>query len=266
MTGVISIYREIRPQPALSGRLVCFWTQRIGGSGPSLQHRVLPDGCVDIVWIDDAPPLVAGPATRHVIVDLPAGTEVLGLRMRPGQAAALLGLPADQILDANVALGDLWGAAADRWNGLAGEDRPGKLDVLVAAMLGRESKGPRGDPAVEACVAWLARHPAGRIDDLADVADLSLRQLQRRFRSAVGYGPKTFHRIVRLQRLLELAEHSRRSLRLADLSQAAGYADQAHMNREVRDLTGLIPSVLLTDRGSTLSMSELFKTSDREVG
>lgn len=268
MTGVRSIYREIRPLPALSGRLVCLWTQRIEGSGPPLQHRVLPDGCVDIIWIDNAPPLVAGPATRHMIVDLPAGTEVLGLRMRPGQAGALLGLPADQVLDANVALADLWGAAAERWGSLAETDRPleRKLDTLAADLIERVDNVQGADSAVAASVAWLARHPAGRIDDLADVAGLSLRQLQRRFRSAVGYGPKTFHRIVRLQLLLGLAERGHRPGRLAALSQAAGYADQAHMSREVRDLTGLVPSVLLTGRGSTLSMSELFKTGDREAG
>lgn len=267
MTGVRSIYREFRPLPALSGWLVCLWTQRIDGSGAPLQHRVLPDGCVDIIWINDAPPLVAGPATRHIIVDLPAGTEVLGLRMRPGQAGALLGLPADRLLDANVALADLWGAAAGRWNDVAeGDQLERKLDTLATAVTERIANAPGGDPVVAACVAWLARHPAGRVDDLAGVVDLSLRQLQRRFRSAVGYGPKTFHRIVRLQRLLGLAEHGRRPGGLAELSCSAGYADQAHMNRELRDLTGLVPSALLTGRGSTLSMSELFKTNACEAG
>ena len=233
-----------------------------------MRHRVLPDGCVDILWIDDTPPLVAGPATRHVIVDLPAGTEVLGLRMMPGEAGAMLGLPADQVLDANVALADIWGAAADRWGDLAGDDRPleRRLDALSAAVEKRLANPRVNDAAVAACVGWLARHPDGRIDDLAGVADLSLRQLQRRFRSAVGYGPKTFHRIVRLQRLLALAERGYGMQGFAGLSHAAGYADQAHMSREVRDLTGLTPSALLIGRGSTLSMSELFKTDDREAG
>lgn len=267
-TGVRSTYREIRPSRALSSRLVCFWTQRIDGAGPPLRHRVLPDGCVDILWIDDTPPLVAGPATRHVIVDLPAGTEVLGLRMKPGEAGGMLGLPADQMLDANVALADIWGAAADRWGDLAGDDRPleRRLDAMAAAAVERMVNSRSSDPVVAACVAWLARHPDGRIDDLAGVADISLRQLQRRFRSAVGYGPKTFHRIVRLQRLLDLAERGYGRGGFADLSHAAGYADQAHMSREVRDLTGLAPSTLLVGRGSTLSMSELFKTDDCEAG
>ena len=97
------------------------------------------------------------------------------------------------------------------------------------------------------------------------IADLSSRQLQRRFQSAVGYGPKAFQRIVRLQRLLDLsAREAARNSGLAALSDAAGYADQAHMSREVRDLTGRLPSSLLAGSGSTLAMSDLFKTGNSE--
>lgn len=269
MTDHSSIYREIRPLPELSGRLVCLWSQRVKADGPPFQQRVLPDGCVDIVWIGDAPPLVAGPATRHMVVDLPAGVEVLGLRMRPGQAGALLGLPADRLLDANVPLADFWGgAAADRLGEAVQDDQPvaRKLGQLADALMRRTAGTEAGDPAVGACIAWLAKNPGGSIDHLADVADLGLRQLRRRFRAAVGYGPKTFQRIVRLQRLLDLSDRPGSARGLAALSDAAGYADQAHMSREVRDLTGQVPSLLLAGRGSTLAMSDLFKTDDGETG
>ena len=48
------------------------------------------------------------------------------------------------------------------------------------------------------------------------------------------------------------------------LSDAAGYADQAHMSREARDLTGQPPSSLLAGGGSTLAMADLFKIGDGE--
>jgi AraC-like DNA-binding protein len=46
------------------------------------------------------------------------------------------------------------------------------------------------------------------------------------------------------------------------LACGAGYADQAHMCREFRDLAGTTPQSLLTRVGSTLSMSDLFNTKN----
>lgn len=265
MTVVRTSYREIPPPPALSSRLVCLWASKAEGPDSLHEQQVLPDGCVDIVWVGDAEPIVAGPATRHTRVVLPVGVDIVGLRFRPGHVQALLGVPADELLDVSVSLAGIWGRAAARFGEAGRANRPAdeRLDSIADASLWHFADRPQADPAVATCVAWLGGRPAARIDDLRDVSDLSSRQLQRRFRSAVGYGPKTFQRIIRLQRLLDLSTRDGvRNLRLADLSAAAGYADQAHMSREVRDLTGQPPVSLLADGASTLAMSDLFKTAE----
>jgi AraC-like DNA-binding protein len=261
MTVVRTHYREFRPPPALAARLVCLWASNAEGPRPAYEQRVLPDGCVDIVWIGDLEPTVAGPATRHVHVPIPIGVDVVGLRFGPGQAEAMLGLPAEELLNSDVRLADIWGSAAARFGDPIREARSmrEKLALLEGGSLRHFTERPQSDATVAAGVAWLSRHPDGLISQLQEVCDLSSRQLQRRFRSAVGYGPKTFHRILRLQRLLHLV--ARNAVHgLAALSAATGYADQAHMSREVRDLAGQSPSSLLVGGGSTLSMSDLFKT------
>jgi transcriptional regulator GlxA family with amidase domain len=111
-----------------------------------------------------------------------------------------------------------------------------------------------------AATYWLARHPAGRIEDLARFLGLGGRRLHRRFVAAVGYGPKTFQRVLRLQRVLALAGSGQRPAGLAMLALGAGYADQAHMGRELRALTGRSPRELLDGASSTLALSDLFKT------
>jgi methylphosphotriester-DNA--protein-cysteine methyltransferase len=60
--------------------------------------------------------------------------------------------------------------------------------------------------------------------------------------AAVGYGPKTLARVVRLRRLVALGEGA-----LASRAVRAGYASQAHMTDEVRRLTGTTPVRFLED-------------------
>jgi hypothetical protein len=100
-------YQEFRVPPAIRDRLVCLWAQTVAGAACHAQS-VLPDGCVDIVWIGSSAPVVAGPATRRIVVDLPSGTNVVGVRFRPGWAAASLGVPADELLNTHdIRLTDL---------------------------------------------------------------------------------------------------------------------------------------------------------------
>ena len=116
------------------------------------------------------------------------------------------------------------------------------------------------DQAVLAGIRWLARHPQGRIGQLSRWIGISERQLHRRFSAAVGCGPKTFQSVMRFQRLLRTALGPGAEQSLADLATSAGYADQAHMTRDVQRLANLRPTALLGSDASTLSMSDFFKT------
>jgi AraC-like DNA-binding protein len=95
------------------------------------------------------------------------------------------------------------------------------------------------------------------VRQLGDAFGWSARRLHRELTATCGYGPKTLQRIVRMQRVMRRARRaasgaewgvggdSRRVLSLSRLALDAGYADQAHMTRDFRDLTGYTPRVLL---------------------
>ena len=80
------------------------------------------------------------------------------------------------------------------------------------------------------------------VREVADAVGLGERQLRRRSLAAFGYGPKTLQRVLRFQRALGLA---RSGMALADVAQAAGYADQPHLANEVRVLAGVPVRALL---------------------
>lgn len=91
--------------------------------------------------------------------------------------------------------------------------------------------------------ALRASRGAASVPWLADRAGLSERQLARRFSSQVGLGIKHAARVERLRASLRLQR--REHLGWAELAAACGYADQAHLSREYKALTGRSPSVLL---------------------
>lgn len=250
-----SRYRELGPPTLLADRVVCLWTQSVAHGQGDHTVSVLPDGCVDLIWSDGAAPFVAGPATRHVVVTLAPGTLITGVRLRPGWAQSCLGISATELLDRDVPLEEMWGRAA---RGLtASGNGDGALPTAVAARL---ASAPEPDPVLRVAVPWLVRHPVGRIRDLARITGCSDRHLFRRFQAAVGYGPKTFQRIARFQRLLAAASAAPSLCgNQARLAAALSYSDQAHMCREVRALSGKSPSLLLERGRSTLFMAEPFK-------
>jgi AraC-like DNA-binding protein len=196
---------------------------------------------VDIVWTG-AGLVVAGPATRAVVPEVAADEPKLGVRFRVGAAGAALGLPAGEVLDRHVPLGDVWVRGeelVERVSGALGAR--GRLGALVEAVAARVAHAPPPDPLARGAALELLR-PRTRIGPLGERLGASERQLRRRFLGSVGYSPGTLARVLRLQRFLFLA---RCGGGLARLAAEAGYADQAHLTRECARLTGLTPAALL---------------------
>src|SRR5437868_6710909 len=102
-------YREYAPPPPLSGYLQCTWVQSVGQGDKEFLQRVLPDGCADILWIDDSEPVIVGPATQAVVVPLKAGQQITAARIRPGAVNALLQIAAWELRDRQLPLRDVLG-------------------------------------------------------------------------------------------------------------------------------------------------------------
>jgi transcriptional regulator GlxA family with amidase domain len=85
---------------------------------------------------------------------------------------------------------------------------------------------------------------AASIVRLAREVGVSRRHLAKLFRAEIGVTPKTMARILRFEHARRMAASVPRQ-GWADIAYAAGYADQAHLTREFRELSGLSPSVLL---------------------
>lgn len=202
-------------------------------------HRVVPDACVDLIWSGDRL-AIAGPDTGPRLVRLDPGARLVGARLRPGTARAVLGLPASELRDlspdADKVLGrDVAAALLDQLSECSDPQA-----LLRRALELRGVGSP--DPLVAAAVSALSR-PQARVGGVANELGVSVRHLQRRVSDEVGYGPKMLARVLRFRRLQTLPPAP-----LVTLALESGYSDQAHMTAEVTRLAGVPPVRFLKDR------------------
>jgi AraC-like DNA-binding protein len=229
-------YREHPAPDRLRPWVACLWERR--GEGEPV--RVLPDGCIDVLWTQGAGTQIVGPNTIAFLTPVASGTHVVGARMRPGAAPALLGVDPCELRDGRIELHELWGE-----HGRAlGEalDRSADPRATISGALDRRAlHATAPDPLVAAAIARLD-HPGALVVSLAEGLAVSERHLRRRFAAAVGYGPKRLARVLRLRRALAAA---RADGELARVALDAGYADQAHFANDCRALAGVAPTALV---------------------
>jgi hypothetical protein len=153
-----SEYREFPVSPELAPWLACTWMQVIGRGDADYLQRVLPDGCADLLWIDDRAARVVGPATIAVVEVLAPGSSIMGVRLRPGAVAAALDVSALELRDRQSTIETLWGHAAreldERSRDLAGA--AGLAGRAVANDLG--SRCPKSSSRVAAPTLGSARY------------------------------------------------------------------------------------------------------------
>lgn len=122
-------------------------------------------------------------------------------------------------------------------------------EEMIFELLGEVAEVPAPRPGD--VPSWVRRArealdalaPEGiRVRDLAARLGVHPVSLTRAFRRAFGVPVSVYRRRVRLRRAAAAVVGSDRSL--CEIAHAAGYADQAHMCREVREATGMAPSEL----------------------
>ncbi|SED28657.1 AraC-type DNA-binding protein [Amycolatopsis tolypomycina] len=166
----------------------------------------------------------------------------LQIRLSPAVAAAVL--PAPELTGTVVTLEDVWGRDAgrteDRLRAAPTWDERFTIatDVLARCL----AAAPRVE--AEVARAWHRTRAARgrvRIDGLAEEVGWSRKRLWSRFRAQLGVTPKRAAGLVRFDHAARLLAAGHPAATAAALS---GYADQPHLNRETRAITGLTPAEL----------------------
>lgn len=222
--------------------------------------RVLPGGGTvelmidlldDEVLLDDGGPvrlrsgaLVAGVRTRSYCVE-PRRRMAIGVHFKPGGAFAFLGISPAEIVNAHVALADLWGTEGSllREQLLEARSVESRFTLIERALLRRLVRARRRHPAVAGALEALRGE--ARVADVADLVGLGRRRLRDVFTCEVGVAPKLYARLHRFHGVKAYVASSPSVPAWAALAATAGYADQSHLIRDFIDFAGVSPSEYL---------------------
>ena len=252
-------YEEIGPTSHLSRWVHCVWTFEAEEAGAA-PDRIVPDGRPELVIhygaqfceldaqghaIEQPRVLFAGQVTRPLHLRSPANAGVVGVRFKPAGAQAFVGGSMRRATDRRVALDEIepglgFGVAQALAAKAGPQERMEAAQGFVLDRIGRLAA--HEDEPVRACAERIevARGNVG-IGELAALAGMGRRQLERRFADAVGVGPALLASIFRFRSVFDLIEHDA-TRPWTDAAIDAGYYDQSHFIREFRRFVGCTPS------------------------
>lgn len=218
-----------------------FWMQQSRPGHTGRCWRIIPDASPNLIFVvsregsrTHSRCFLVGPRSRFADVTMADRMLTCGARLRPGALPLLTRYSASDFTDRSVSVEDVFGARGKSLLEQLGELRSALPAIgMISSFLSQEWPGQDR----------FARFPFGRYTRVADMAaqtSLPVRTLRSHLMQYVGLSPK---RVIRIERLHRALISSRdRSLAWAEVAAIAGFADQAHMSREFRDLLGESPT------------------------
>ena len=258
-------YSETHPLPPLNRVVECFWALESDGEiCEAPPERILPDGCVEVILNFGAPfsqhvdhlvtvqprNFIVGQMTSPIFISPTGPVQLIGIRFHPGGTTPFFRLPIHELTNQVVELGSFARTLEIKLVSEAAHlsnlnDKVTALQSVLLRIL-ENSKSDFGLLRVAAKVV----DSSGMIpiDHLAAEAGLSSRQLERRFLSEVGVGPKLLSRILRFQEVFRAVDANKTAWPTIAID--CGYYDQAHLIKDFRQFAHETPAALFAEQNA----------------
>jgi AraC-like DNA-binding protein len=258
-------YVEFLPDPSLAHLIKCVWNYEASTSErDGRPERIVPDGNPELVVHYGHPfsdydetekkqlqprVFMMGQMTRPLALDSSHGAPgIMGVRFHPAGSRAMVGAAMDEFTDQRLDVADL---APREARTLHDEIASAPGAAARAAVMQRfvrdfvDANARFQDPMV---MHWTRQLQSanGRLSiaRLADEADMSVRQLERRFRLQVGIPPRQYANVVRFRAVFDMLTGDSKPDWIG-LALDAGYFDQSHMIRDFKRFLGCSPTTFV---------------------
>jgi len=238
------MYKEIKPSEGINNLIDSFWT--FSKNKTSENFKVLPDTCADLIFdLNQNKYFLSGIMTHYQLTELTTESNLIGIRFKTEMFGSLSKIPLNETKNLQVELSQIFPTKTlNRLNQLNElgtiTDKVNFLESFVETTF---KDNHRKQDQLIISVAQNIRSLNGivTIKDVAKSHHISLRQLERRFKSYIGLTIKEFSNIVRYNNakksIATLSETS-----LLEIAFNMGFFDHSHMTNEFKRISGENPS------------------------
>ena len=233
------MYIEQAPPVDLVHILDCFWQARVGLE----TELILPDGCQDWIFSYDSSisaSLIGSMMQAQKFQRLEPSI-FFGIRFKPGSLSLLTSMPMSYITDQSITLYDAFPVSSTTKHALELENLTIADFANIMSQELRQQLTTFNSDTV-ALIHHLRHTREGQIQNMAHSLQVSRRQLQRLFQNHFGYSPRFYSKVMRFNQLVQSLHPTKP---LLETALEKGYFDQAHMSREIKQLSGLTPRQLI---------------------
>lgn len=244
-------YVEFAPPVHLSDHVECFWRFRASSHQERrAKHVIVPDGAVSIFFLrlqnGQCVIGMTGPSTKAHRTETIVGSQIYGIRIRPGVAGSVLKTNIANYRDVlsssqnetSAVLNVLKGKAPDRV-----AEQQGQSTILSLSEWLCSQSGPIDGATREFADQIIQSGGKLKLGHEIQSLGVSERQMRRRFAYQCGLSPKEFSRLRRIRGAC-ICLLAQKESTLSDMAMHVGFADQAHMAREFKDVFGGSVSLL----------------------
>jgi AraC-like DNA-binding protein len=269
-------YKVYTPVTELQPFLKCFWSLEGEKQAGPVRQRVLPDGCMEMIFhygdhyrqfFEDGHSIIQprsfifGQITRYLEIAPEGTTGIIAARFHPEGLTPFLDRAIAELEDRAVPLSELFGekGTAIEKKVLEADSNEERIQHIETFLLSFLEQPQATDNVARTCVEVILQSQGQLgMQELAGKLNLNRRHMERRFTSAIGMSPKQLARVVRLQATLKMLEQ-KKFTSLTSLAYENGYYDQAHFIKDFKDFTGMSPKSFYAEN---LRFAALFASAE----
>lgn len=265
-------YQVYTPSPELQPFVKCFWSLEDEAKEDHLKQRVLPDGCMEMIFhygdlysqhFEDGSSIIQprsfvfGQITKYIEISPTGISGIISARFLPDGISPFLNMPLTSLENKAVPITELFGEDGKKLEVavINGTDSQQRIMLIEAFLLSKLTEQKTIDAITKSCVDIIFQsHGQIGLAALADQMNINRRNMERKFTSAIGISPKQLARVARLQATLKMLGQ-KKFTSLTEIAYENGYYDQAHFIKDFREFTGISPKSFFADN---LKLSSLF--------
>jgi AraC-like DNA-binding protein len=242
-------YCEYPPHKALVNYIDAYWTIKTGSERQSTLHRILPDGCTDIIFnrghtiykpdqqeaLCSDESYIIGTMTSFSETIQTSENSILGIRFKPGGISGFYHLNLEEITDLAMPYQDIELREIIYRAG----------DLLSDLNFYFLRKLPSKPLAIAPVIVDIGLSNGRiKVSELTKRHAMSERKLERLFKKDVGVSIKGMIRLIRVTNTIRVIQNNVPQQGFSQIAYTAGYYDQAHLCSEIKQYTGLTPTQL----------------------